>query len=281
MTENDAIQALGALAQQTRLRLFRLLVVAGPQGMTPSLMAQRLQVSPTALSFHLKQLSHAGLVHTERDGRHLIYRAAYGTMEDLMHFLTAECCHGQPCINLPAPHSLPANIMNTTHRPYNVLFLCVGNSARSIMAEAILNHLGHDQFKAYSAGSLPAGAVHPRALALLERNHYGVDGLRSKSWNEFAGPDAPVMDFVLTVCDKAAGEVCPVWPGHPASAHWGVADPVEAQGTEADIDRAFTVAFMTLSARISLLVNLPVAQLDRLALQRKLNAIADQTAGHT
>ena len=278
MTENEVVKALGALAQETRLRLFRQLVVAGNQGMTPGLMAERLQVSPTALSFHLKELSHAGLVSTERDGRHMIYRAAFGAMEELMFFLTAECCQGQPCIELLSPLSTPTPIMNTTHRPYNVLFLCSGNSARSIMAEAILNHLGRGQFKAYSAGSTPAGAVNPRALALLERNHYGVDGLRSKNWDEFAAASAPVMDFVLTVCDKAAGEVCPVWPGQPISAHWGVADPVEAQGTEAEIDRAFTVAFMTLSTRISLLVNLPVEKLDQIALKSELSAIAQQTA---
>lgn len=278
MNESDVLKALGALAQETRLQLFRLLVVAGPQGLTPTLMAARLQVSPTALSFHLKELAHAGLVNTERVGRHMIYRAAFGAMEEVLHFLTAECCQGQPCINLPPPLPQSSVIMIQPTRPYHVLFLCVGNSARSIMAEAILNHLGRGQFKAYSAGSSPAGAVNPRTLALLARNHYGVDGLRSKSWDEFAAPGAPVMDFVLTVCDKAAGEVCPVWPGQPISAHWGVADPVEAQGTEAEIDRAYTVAFMALSTRISLLVNLPLARLDQIALQSELNAIARQTA---
>ena len=159
-------------------------------------------------------------------------------------------------------------------RVYNVLVLCSGNSARSIMAEAVLNQLGGGQFRGYSAGSTPAGAVNPHALELLKRNHFRTEGLRSKSWDEFAQPGAPVMDFVLTVCDKAAGEVCPMWPGQPMSAHWGVEDPVEVQGTEEDKQRAFSAAFMTLRTRVALLVNLPIEKLDKLSLQNELNSIA-------
>ena len=161
-------------------------------------------------------------------------------------------------------------------RVYNVLVLCSGNSARSIMAEAVLNQLGGGQFRGYSAGSTPAGAVNPHALELLKRNHFRTEGLRSKSWDEFAQPGAPVMDFVLTVCDKAAGEVCPMWPGQPMSAHWGVEDPVEVQGTEEDKQRAFSAAFMTLRTRVALLVNLPIEKLDKLSLQHELNSIAKQ-----
>ncbi len=163
-----------------------------------------------------------------------------------------------------------------TSRVYNVLFLCTGNSARSIMAEALLNQLGGGMFRAYSAGSHPAGTVNPHALDLLVRNRFRTDGLRSKSWDEFAQPDAPVMDFVLTVCDKAAGELCPLWPGQPMSAHWGVEDPVEVEGTEEDQQRAFTSAFMTLRTRVALLVNLPIEKLDKLSLQKELNSIAIQ-----
>lgn len=159
-------------------------------------------------------------------------------------------------------------------RPYNVLFLCTGNSARSVMAESILNQAGLGRFWAYSAGSHPAGTVHPQTLALLQRNGYTTEGLRSKNWNEFAQPDAPVMDFVLTVCDKAAGEVCPVWPGQPISAHWGVADPAEATGSTEDVQRAFTSAFVTLKARIALLLNLPLDKLDRLSIKQELDGIA-------
>jgi arsenate reductase len=163
-----------------------------------------------------------------------------------------------------------------TSRVYNVLFLCTGNSARSIMAEAVLNQLGGGLFRGYSAGSHPAGAVNPHTVELLERNRFRTDGLRSKSWDEFARPDAPVMDFVLTVCDKAAGEVCPVWPGQPISAHWGVEDPAQAQGSEEDKHKAFSAAFMTLRTRVALLVNLPIEKLDRLSLQKELHSIAKQ-----
>ena len=158
-------------------------------------------------------------------------------------------------------------------RIMNVLFLCTGNSARSIMAEAILNKIGRGHFAAYSAGSHPAGSVNPRAIDLLQKNHFSTANLRSKDWAEFAVAGAPVMDFVLTVCDRAAGEVCPIWPGQPMTAHWGVADPVEAEGNEAARAKAFSDAFMILSRRISLLVSLPIEKLERLSLQKELSDI--------
>ena len=158
-------------------------------------------------------------------------------------------------------------------RVMNVLFLCTGNSARSIMAEAILNQMGLGRFRAFSAGSHPAGQVHAKALGLLTRNHHRVEGLRSKNWNEFAAPGSPEMDFVLTVCDQAAGEVCPLWPGQPVSAHWGVPDPVAVSGSEVEVDRAFMDAFLMLTRRISLFTVLPFDKLDRLALQREVSAI--------
>lgn len=158
-------------------------------------------------------------------------------------------------------------------RPYNVLFICTHNSARSIMAEAILNQLGAGRFRAYSAGSHPGDAVHPLALEVLERNRMNTAGVRSKSWSEFSQPDAPVMDFVLTVCDKAAGEVCPIWPGQPMSAHWGVEDPAAAQGSLEEQRKAFSHAFMLLNRRIAIFQNLPMDKLDRLSLQGELHRI--------
>jgi protein-tyrosine-phosphatase len=158
-------------------------------------------------------------------------------------------------------------------KPLNVLFLCTGNSARSIMAEAYLNHAGKGRFVAYSAGSCPTGQVNRFALELLADNALDTAGLRSKSWDEFARPGAPVMDMVLTVCDQAAGEVCPVWPGQPISAHWGVDDPAKVAGSDADKRRAFVRAYAALSRRINLLIALPFTHLERLSLARRLSEI--------
>jgi arsenate reductase len=157
--------------------------------------------------------------------------------------------------------------------PYSVLFLCTGNSARSILAEAYLNSAGRGRFVAYSAGSQPAGRVNPFALDLLRKNRMSTEGLRSKNWNEFAEPGAPRMNFVFTVCDNAAGEICPLWPGQPVSAHWGVEDPAAVQGTEEEKRRAVLKAFTQLSARINLFLNLPLEKLDRMALKAKLDEI--------
>jgi protein-tyrosine-phosphatase len=156
---------------------------------------------------------------------------------------------------------------------YNVLFLCTGNSARSIMAEALLNHLGRGRFHAFSAGSHPTGVVNPLALATLQRNHLPVDRARSKSWDEFATADAPPMHFVFTVCDRAAQETCPFWPGQPMTAHWGIADPAAVEGSNEDKERAFHLAFRELSARIGIFTSLRLEALDQLALQREIDAI--------
>lgn len=156
---------------------------------------------------------------------------------------------------------------------YNMLFICTGNSARSILAEGLMNALGEGRFKAHSAGSHPTGAVNPLALATLEQLGLPHDGLRSKSWDEFAQAGAPALDFVFTVCDKAAGEVCPVWPGQPMTAHWGVPDPASAPAAEQDLRRAFTDTAMALRRRIELMLALPIAKLDALSLQRELREI--------
>lgn len=161
---------------------------------------------------------------------------------------------------------------------YNALFLCTGNSARSIMAEAILNFKGKPHFTAYSAGSRPAGAVRPEALRQLERANISTEGLRSKPWDEFSGRSAPKLDFVFTVCDNAAKEVCPVWPGQPLTAHWGVPDPAAVRGTAADIERAFRDAFFILDRRISLFLSLPLKALDSMALKKELDNIGQSMA---
>ena len=160
--------------------------------------------------------------------------------------------------------------MNPDH---GVLFLCTGNSARSVFGEALLRHWGRGRFRAYSAGSHPKGAVHPLALEVLTRNHLPVDGLRSKSWDEFAGPGAPRLDFVFTVCDNAANEVCPIWPGQPMTAHWGVPDPVAAEGTEVERRLAFADTYRMLNNRIGIFAHLPLKSLDKLSLQKRLDEI--------
>jgi arsenate reductase len=157
---------------------------------------------------------------------------------------------------------------------YNVLFLCTGNSARSILGEAILNRLGAGRFRAFSAGSQPRGEVHPYTLDLLKQLGYPVESLRSKSWGEFASPEAPKLDFIFTVCDNAAEEACPVWPGHPMTAHWGIPDPSGAQGTEAEKRLAFSETHRMLKNRIEAFVNLPFASLDRLSLKSRLTGIS-------
>ena len=160
-----------------------------------------------------------------------------------------------------------------TDRPFNVLFLCTGNSARSIMAEAILNRVGIGKFHAYSAGSHPKRQIHPETLRLLRSLHYDTSGFRSKSWSEFVDSGAPLLDFVFTVCDNAAAEVCPVWPGQPMTAHWGVPDPAEAKGNAAEVALAFKDAYRMLDRRISIFVSLPLRSLDQLSLQNKLREI--------
>ena len=162
-------------------------------------------------------------------------------------------------------------------RTYNVLFLCTGNSARSILAESLLIHWGRGRFNAYSAGSFPKGQVHPLALDLLKRMNLPAEGFRSKSWDEFAAPGAPPLDFIFTVCDNAAGEVCPVWPGKPTTAHWGIADPAAVEGSDTDTAIAFRKALKELETRIKLFTELPIASLDQPTLREQLRAIGQPT----
>jgi protein-tyrosine-phosphatase len=161
-------------------------------------------------------------------------------------------------------------------KTFNVLFLCTGNSARSILAESIVNAIGQGRFRGFSAGSHPAGRVNPFALELLAKNRFPVEGARSKNWDEFAAPGAPALDFVITVCDNAAGEMCPVWPGQPVTAHWGIADPAAVEGSDDEKRKAFLDAFVILKRRIELLANLPLRNLDKLSLQSRLRDIGKQ-----
>jgi protein-tyrosine-phosphatase len=160
-----------------------------------------------------------------------------------------------------------------TQPPYNILFLCTGNSARSILAEAIMNRAGRGRFKAWSAGSHPKGEVHPQALNLLQSLNYPIEGLRSKSWDEFEAPGAPHLDFIVTVCDNAAGEVCPIWPGKPVRSHWGIPDPAAVEGSPSEVSLAFAEAYRQMSNRIGLFLALPIAKLDGLSIKRRMDEI--------
>lgn len=271
MDTTHAIAAFSALGQATRLDAFRYLVTAGPGGCSVGQVAAALGLKQNTASAALAVLAQAGMVTNSRRGRESLYAADLAAVDALAAFLTTDCCGGRPELCPPRPGAeLEAFAMTN---PKNVLFLCRGNSARSLMAEAILNREGRGVFNAFSAGSEPRGGPHPYTLELLKRLNHDLSGIRSKDWAEFGSPAAPELDFVFTVCDKAAAEPCPVWPGQPMTAHWGLPDPVGAAGNEAEKRLAFSEAYRMLNNRISIFVSLPMASLDRLSLQKRLDEI--------
>ncbi len=276
MDESTAVESLGALAQPTRLAVFRHLVRTHPEPVAAGELARLFGAPHNTMSTHLAILARARLVTALRQGRSILYGADLDGFRGLVAFLTRDCCGGRPeiCASiLPSPSECQPGAPPVTDRPYNVLFLCTGNTARSILAESILRKDGAGRFNAFSAGSHPKGTVNPFALKVLAAADYPADGVSSKSWDVFAGPGAPAMDFVFTVCDDAAGESCPVWPGHPMTAHWGVEDPAAVEGTDIEKERAFVQAFRYLKNRISAFVNLPKAALDRMAIERQIAEI--------
>ncbi len=274
MNDDIAIKALGALAHPYRLTLFKVLMRQGVAGKSAGQLARYLDVPPSSLSFHLAQLEQAGLIRARRHHRQIIYAADTDRVRAFLAFLTGDCFNGHPAV-----HDEMAKLTDVyggftmEDRVYNVLFLCTGNSARSIMAECIMNREGAGKFRGYSAGSMPKGEVLPEIKTFLEHTNYSTEELRSKSWEEFEKEGAPVMDFVFTVCDNAAGEVCPIWPGQPMSAHWGVPDPAGFEGTEAERAAFIAEVYRMLSNRIRIFVNLPIASLDKLTLQKHIERI--------
>jgi arsenate reductase len=269
-------EMMAALAAEPRIRAMQALVRAGAKGVPAGDLARLCGVAPSTMSFHLSQMQKAGLVEHRREGRTLFYLANLISLEALGRgVMTGFCPAMVPGFdaNRAAVSGDPAMPANDLNRPLNVLFLCSANSARSQMAEAILTREGAGRFRAYSAGSHPREAIHPNALATLRRAGLPTDGLYPKHWDTFAAPDAPLMDFVFTVCDAAAGEACPTWPGQPITAHWGVPDPVAFQGTEAATAAVFNDVYRMLFNRISLFVSLPLASLDRLGMKRWVDII--------
>ena len=277
MDTTRAIAAFSALGQATRLDAFRKLVEAGPDGLSVGQVAHALGLKQNTASAALAVLAQAGLAANRRVGRESLYAADLTAVDGLVDFLKTDCCGGRPELCTP-PNGLELAAFAMT-KPKNVLFLCTGNSARSLIGEVILNAQGGNMFRAYSAGSAPKNGPHPYTLDLLKGLGHDVSGLRSKDWSEFSGKEAPQMDFVFTVCDKAATEPCPIWPGQPISAHWGVPDPVEASGSEAEKRLAFSEAYRMLRDRILAFASVPIASLDGLSLQHAVDGIGRQ-AGH-
>lgn len=278
INSSDALAVLAAIAHPWRLETFRLLIRYLPYGLAAGDIARLIALPHNTLSPHLAILEQAGLVRSRRDGRSIIFVAVRARAQRLAAFLSEDCCAATGVSCTPSGSAdfdpFPAKReVSTPTKIYNVLVLCTGNSARSILAEAILNREGQGRFRAFSAGSQPRSDPDPHCLALLEDLGYDVRGFRPKSWREFAGPGAPIMDFILTICDLAAGEACPSWPGHPIVAHWGISDPAAIAGTEAEKRAAFMEAYRCLTARISSLVNLDIENLDLPTLKRNLAAI--------
>jgi arsenate reductase len=262
MTRKEAIAALGALAQETRLGILRLLIQRGSEGMASGELGTRLKLSSPALSFHLNHLKYAGLVTSRRESSFIIYGARHRTIDNLIEYLSHNCRNA----SADGADQDGLDSVAVPPRTLNVLFLCTHNSARSIMAECAINRWGAGRFHGFSAGSNPRGTVHPSALRVLNALGYKTDQLRSKHWDEFG--QGRSLDFVFTLCDRAAAEACPAWPGQPITAHWGVRDPATFVGSEVATRKAFLRTYRELEQRIRIFSSLPIETLERFALQR-------------
>ncbi|WP_160123568.1 metalloregulator ArsR/SmtB family transcription factor [Rhodovarius lipocyclicus] len=281
MESSTAALAFAALGQETRLDLLRALLAAGPSGFAAGDIAARLGVSPSTLSFHLRALEQAGLIAATRQGRSLIYTARIDRLRALLTFLVDACCDGDPsrCGDL---HRLFDPLRETARMQpptFNVLFLCTRNSARSIMAEAILDSMAEGRFRAFSAGSdpLPAGPL-PEVLAQLKGLGHDVSGLRSKSWDEFTGPDAPRMDFVIALCDTLNLQACPDFAGTHVTAAWPLPDPAKFAGSPTERATLLNELYAALHRRLGIFTSPPFGTLDRMALKARLDELAQPLA---
>ena len=281
MESSSAAFAFAALGQETRLDLLRVLLAAGPSGLAAGDIAARLGVPPSTLSFHLRALDQAGLIAAARQGRSLIYAAQVDRLRALLSFLADACCDGDParCGDL---HRILEPLGETARmKPatFNVLFLGTRNSARSIMAEAILNDIGQGRFRAFSAGSepLPTGPL-PEVMAQLKSMGHDVSGLRSKSWDEFTGSDAPRMDFVIALCDTLNLQACPDFEGTHVTAAWPLPDPAKFSGTAIERATLLNELYAALHRRLSIFTSLSFSALDRMALKARLDELAQPLA---
>lgn len=272
MEMNHATHAFATLGHPDRLAVFRLLNRFAPRGARPTEIAAALNLKPNTLSHHLADLTASRLVTVTRDGRSLYYAVNLDVTEALIGYLALDIGRARPDLLSPllAPPKEPA--MRDTG--FNILFICSGNSARSIFAEALLRDLGQGRFQAFSAGTRPNSALNPFALDVLARNGHDISGLRSKHISEFQQPDSLTMDFVFTVCDTAAAEECPPWPGQPITGHWGLPDPVRATGTDAERALVFAQTYAALRRRVAAFVALPFGTLSRLSLQSRVDDIS-------
>ncbi len=272
----SAARIFTTLGHPGRLAVFRLLMRFAPQGVRPTDIAAALLLKQNTLSHHLADLTACGLVRVARQGRALLYSVDLDATEALIGYLALDLGRARPDLLAPLLAARKDTAMRDTD--FDVLFICSGNSARSIFAEALLRDLGKSKFQAFSAGTRPGTALNPFALEVLARNGHDVTGLRAKHLAEFQRPDSIVMDFVFTVCDTAAAEECPPWPGQPITGHWGLPDPVKATGTDAEKALVFAQTYGILRRRIAAFVALPFDQLNRLALQTQVDRIARDPA---
>jgi protein-tyrosine-phosphatase/DNA-binding transcriptional ArsR family regulator len=268
----NVTHAFATLGHPDRLAVFRLLMRFAPQGVRPTEIAEALGLKANTLSHHLSDLTGAGLAQVERQGRSLFYSVNLDTTEELIGYLALDVGRARPDLLTSLTATTKEN-QNMGDKTWNTLFICSGNSARSLFAEALLRDLGKGKFAAYSAGTRPGTSPNPFALEVLKRSGHDTSSLRSKDISEFQNPQAPVMDFVFTVCDTAAAEECPPWPGQPITGHWGLPDPVKAAGTDAEKALVFAQTYGALRRRIAAFAELPFASLDRLALQTRVDAI--------
>ncbi|WP_237214832.1 metalloregulator ArsR/SmtB family transcription factor [Falsiroseomonas oryziterrae] len=281
MEIDEAAAGFMALGQATRLELMRDLLAAGPSGLPAGGIAARLGVPASTLSFHLRTLEEAGLVAATRHGRSLVYAAQVARLRGLIAFLAEACCGGDParCGDLHRLFDTARETAGMEKPVFNVLFLCTRNSARSIMGEAILNRIGEGRFRAFSAGSAPSedGPL-PQVLSQLKALGHDVSALRSKSWDEFIGPGAPRIDFVIALCDTLAGQVCPDFGGTTVTAAWPLPDPAKFTGSAPEQATLLNELYAALHRRLGIFTSLPFASLDRMALKARMDELADPHA---